>query len=82
MSGESHSGHIFHVFVGVGSPTFAGVSRKRVQLSCDSLLSAYKGVATKVINQVCQPNVECSALDPDGTHRQTVHGHGHPPGSV
>ena len=41
MSGESHSGHIFHVFVGVGSPTFAGVSRKRVQLSCDSLLSAY-----------------------------------------
>ena len=63
MSGESHSCLKFHVYVGVGSPEIAGVSRKRVLLSRDSLLSAEKGVATKVINQVCQPDVEHGSLN-------------------
>ena len=40
MSGESHSCLKFHVYARVGSPQIAGVSRKRVQLSYDSLLSA------------------------------------------
>ena len=57
MSGESHSGLKFHVYVGVESPEIAGVSRKRVQLSRGSLLSAKKRVATKVVNQVRQPDL-------------------------
>lgn len=67
----------FHVLIGVGSPQIGGVSRKRVQLSRGNLLSDQKGVATKVINQVCQPDIERGALNAYGTHRQTVHGRGH-----
>jgi hypothetical protein len=60
MSGESHSCLKFHVYVGVGGPEIAGVSRKRVQLSRDSLLSAEKGVATEEILKLIA--VGCTAF--------------------
>ena len=60
MSGESHSCLKFHVYVGVGSPEIAGVSRKRVQLSRDSLPSAEKGVAAEEILKLIA--VGCTAF--------------------
>ena len=48
-------------------------SCKRAQLSYSNLLSAEKRVSTKIVNEICQPDVERNTSKPNGTYRQPIH---------
>ena len=54
-------------------------SCKRAQLSYSNLLSAQKRVSTKIVNEICQSNIERSTSKPNGTYRQPIHGCFHKP---
>ena len=54
-------------------------SCKREQLSYSNLLSAQKRVSTKIVNEICQSNIERSTSKPNGTYRQPIHGCFHKP---
>ena len=54
-------------------------SCKRAQLSYSNLLSAQKRVSTKIVNEICQPDIERSTSKPNGTYRQPIHGCCHKP---
>ena len=63
--------------LGVEAPGLRAFPAKGYSYPTAASFRLKKGVAAKVINQVCQPDIERGAFNAYGAHRQTMHGHGH-----